>query len=141
MQTGWLKDIDGNWYYLTSDGSMATGWVHDGNTWYYTNSSGVMQTGWIMVDSKWYYLNTSGAMVTGWRQVGASWYYFKPNGVMVTDWNLIGGKWYYMHGTGFDGIQSMDRDKRQMVLRNKRRIDGSQHYYRWLQSRRKRRLG
>jgi hypothetical protein len=39
MQTGW-KQINGNWYYLNSDGAMASNTTVDG---YYLSSNGVME--------------------------------------------------------------------------------------------------
>ncbi len=40
MQTGWLKDVDGRWYYLNpmadgTCGSMVTGWKYIDGYWYY----------------------------------------------------------------------------------------------------------
>ena len=31
---GWIK-MDGKWYYLRQDGSIATGWLRDGTNWFY----------------------------------------------------------------------------------------------------------
>ena len=41
MQTGW-KFINGNWYYLESNGEMQTGWKFIDGNWYYLESSGLM---------------------------------------------------------------------------------------------------
>lgn len=79
MDTGWFKDVDGNWYYLNpvSDGTrgaMKTGWLKDANgSWYYLNpvsdgTQGAMKTGWFTdpQDGHLYYLDPkTGAMVTG----------------------------------------------------------------------------
>ncbi|MBS5092381.1 MAG: cell wall-binding protein, partial [Lachnospiraceae bacterium] len=59
------------WYYLNTDGSMATGWVSVGGHWYYLNTDGSMATGWVSVGGHWYYLNTDGSMassqwIDGW---------------------------------------------------------------------------
>ena len=44
MATGW-KELDGSWYYLNPDGSMATGWVEGApGQWYYLDESGRMLT-------------------------------------------------------------------------------------------------
>ena len=104
MDTGWLKDADGNWYYLNpvsdgTQGTMKTGWFKDtdGN-WYYLNpvsdgTRGAMKTGWFKdVDGNWYYLNpvsdgTKGAMKTGWftdPQDGHLYYLDPKTGAMVT---------------------------------------------------------
>ena len=31
METGWIKDTNGLWYYLNNDGSMKIGWLKDTN--------------------------------------------------------------------------------------------------------------
>ncbi|MDZ5061093.1 nucleoside triphosphate hydrolase, partial [Clostridium perfringens] len=36
MVIGW-KFVDGEWYYLESNGVMATGWKELGGIWYYLN--------------------------------------------------------------------------------------------------------
>lgn len=43
METGWIKDTNGLWYYLNDNGSMKTGWLKDTDgKWYYLNSNGEM---------------------------------------------------------------------------------------------------
>ncbi|WP_270501732.1 hypothetical protein [Clostridium butyricum] len=40
--TGW-QQIDGNWYYMWSDGTMAKNtWIENGDKWYYLGNSGAM---------------------------------------------------------------------------------------------------
>lgn len=40
--TGW-QQIDGNWYYMWSDGTMAKNtWIENGDKWYYLGDSGAM---------------------------------------------------------------------------------------------------
>ena len=59
MDTGWFKDVDGNWYYLNpvSDGTrgaMKTGWFtdpQDGHLYYLDPKTGAMVTGNIQNDS------------------------------------------------------------------------------------------
>ncbi|HET2660813.1 TPA: hypothetical protein ACUODB_001995, partial [Streptococcus pneumoniae] len=54
---------NGSWYYLNANGSMATGWVKDGDTWYYLEASGAMKASqWFKVSDKWYYVNGLGAL-------------------------------------------------------------------------------
>ena len=104
MDTGWLKDANGNWYYLNpvadgTQGAMRIGWFKDvDGTWYYLNpvadgTQGAMKTGWFKdVDGNWYYLNpasdgTQGAMKTGWftdPQDGHLYYLDPKTGAMVT---------------------------------------------------------
>ena len=40
MNKGWLKDTDGNWYYLKNDGSMASNEYVDG---YYLSYNGAWE--------------------------------------------------------------------------------------------------
>jgi glucan-binding YG repeat protein len=94
---GWLS-YRGNWYYLDSAG-MKTGWAFIGGKWYYFASNGAMKTGWFSQNGKWYYLSSYG-MVTGWKKISNSWYYFDNSGVMKTEWLLYGGKWYYLGSDG-----------------------------------------
>ncbi len=98
-KTGWLFEKN-KWYYLKSDGVMATDWAKVGDSWYYMNSSGVMQTGWKNLKGKWYYLNSNGAMQTGWKKISNKWYYMNSSGIMQTGWKKISNKWYYMNSSG-----------------------------------------
>ena len=87
------------WYHFGADGYMDTGWLKDANgNWYYLNpvadgTQGAMKTGWFKdVDGNWYYLNpasdgTQGAMKTGWftdPQDGHLYYLDPKTGAMVT---------------------------------------------------------
>ena len=63
VQTGWVKDNNGNWYYNREDGTKATGWENVNEKWYYLNSDGSMKTGWLQnSEGSWYYLNSDGSM-------------------------------------------------------------------------------
>ncbi|MFR9367384.1 hypothetical protein ACLVVP_06110, partial [Streptococcus pneumoniae] len=35
----WLQN-NGSWYYLNSNGAMATGWLQNNGSWYYLNANG-----------------------------------------------------------------------------------------------------
>ena len=97
---GW-KAESGSWYYLNSDGALATGWVADAGSWYYLDASrgGVMTTGWLRESSSWYYLRPDGAMATGWVSDGGSWYYLNSDGALATGWVADAGSWYYLDGS------------------------------------------
>lgn len=99
-QTGWVKNADGTWSYVNTDGSKKTGWFQDGATWYYLKADGIMATGWFQDGSTWYYLKSSGAMATGWIQDGATWYYMQSSGAMATGWLNDNGTWYYLNASG-----------------------------------------
>ena len=97
---GWNL-IDSVWYYYNADGSMAKGWLKDGNAWYYLDTvTGGMKTGWIKDGGTWYYLYGSGAMAIGWVNVNNVWYYMNSSGAMVTGWQQINGTWYFLKGSG-----------------------------------------
>ena len=96
---GWQK-IDGNWYYIHTNGTYAKGWKKLNDVWYYFSEEGVMQTGWQKIDGKWYHFASSGAMQTGWQKLGTNWYYFASGGAMQTGWKQISGKWYYFNSDG-----------------------------------------
>lgn len=119
-RTGWLFQ-GGNWYWLSSDGSMATGLKTIADKRYYFAPSGAMQTGWQLVDNNWYLFDGSGEALSGWQNIGGTWYYLNPqtnvmlngwyivdgswyysnsSGAMLTGWQSIGGTWYYLHGSG-----------------------------------------
>ena len=58
--TGWVKNADGTWSYINTDGGKATGWINDNGTWYYCNESGVMLANTIVGE---YLLGDNGAWV------------------------------------------------------------------------------
>ena len=74
METGWLKDADGSWYYLNqaSDGTagiMLTGWItdpQDQHRYYLDPATGRMLTGWQVIDGVRYYFNEQGPEQSGW---------------------------------------------------------------------------
>ncbi|APF23883.1 N-acetylmuramoyl-L-alanine amidase family protein [Clostridium butyricum] len=96
---GW-KQIDGAWYYFTSNGYMQTGWVNDNGSWYYLNNSGAMKTGWINDNGTWYYTNESGVMHTGFLTLDNKTYYLNESGSMVTGDITLSGIKYSFDGNG-----------------------------------------
>lgn len=85
LQTLW-QDIDGNRYYLGTDGAMAVGWLELDSGVYHFNAEGVMQTGWQTIDTSRYHFDDSGIMTTGWSTLDGATYYFQPDGRMMTGW-------------------------------------------------------
>jgi len=74
VTNNWRQDSSKLWYYLGTNGVMATGWVEDGANWYFLKTSGAMAANaWVEN----YYLGASGAMAVntvtpdGWT-VGAN---------------------------------------------------------------------
>lgn len=89
MQTGWLKDKDGKWYYLTPDKGSA---------------EGAMKTGWFQdQDGKWYWLNpesngSRGAMMYGWQWINGKCYYLQGDGSCLINGTSPDG--FTVDGTG-----------------------------------------
>ncbi|WP_283702624.1 SH3 domain-containing protein [Clostridium perfringens] len=90
---------DGKWYYY-ENGKMVTGWKLVDGEWYYLGSDGVMVTGWIELGGIWYYLSDSGAMVKGWQTISGKTYYFNESGHMLTGKQVIDGKNYEFNESG-----------------------------------------
>lgn len=88
METGWLSDEKGNWYYCNTEkdgnaGRMATDWRLDGS------------------DGKWYYLDpNSGATALGWREIRGKWYYFSPVGGGAYTYDPATENWNFGGGSG-----------------------------------------
>ena len=99
VATGWLE-LDGKKYYFGKNGVMQTGWLELGGKKYYFDVKGIMQTGWLKIDGKQYYFDNNGVMKTGWVEIGNQRYYLDKNGVMQTGWQKVDGKWYYMDSSG-----------------------------------------
>lgn len=63
LKNAWYKDDYGYWYYLTNDGSAASGWLKLGGSWYYFSEySNVMETDWTYVDGKYYEFYSNGKL-------------------------------------------------------------------------------
>ncbi len=99
MATGWIT-VANQKYFLNSDGIMATGWLWDSNNWYYLNKSGAMATGWVTVSNYKYYLNSDGTMATGWLWIDNDWYYFSPGGGITTGWITVDNNKYFLNSDG-----------------------------------------
>lgn len=116
---GWKK-IGGTWYYITSDGSYATGLLEVKGKWYYFYEDGSMAVStwiddcyvnsdgawvksgqWIKSGSRWWYRNVDGSYTkSNWQTIDGVRYYFDGSGWMVTGWLQLGGTWYYFAGNG-----------------------------------------
>ena len=70
---------NGSTYYITSSGTMKTGWIFEKGNWYYfSKKDGRMVTGWLMYGKKKYFLRKNGTMVEGprWVTLAGKKYYF-----------------------------------------------------------------
>ena len=100
---------DSGWYYFDDKGIMQSGWICDkAGKWYYCNTEkespyGKMVTGWRLDtrDGNWYYLDPlNGVMAQGWRNIDGKWYYFSPVGAGVYAYDPAKQQWIYGGGTG-----------------------------------------
>lgn len=82
VTNSWYKDLSNNWYWLNSEGDMATGWKKINDIWYFFSKDGVMQVDWIFTDENWYYMDNNGGMKTGWVFTSGNWYYMSGSGEM-----------------------------------------------------------
>ncbi len=86
MATGW-QYIGDKWYYFNSSGQMLTGFLkeNDGNTYYLDPTSGQMRTGWVEINGFWYYFNSSGRMQTGYVYDRGKVYFIDIYGRMISE--------------------------------------------------------
>lgn len=89
-KAGW-KQLDGDWYYLSSGGRINIGWKLLGSTWYYMDESGIMVTGWQEIDGADYFFHAGGGMAKGWVQDGSIWYYMNNSGRKIRENTVIDG--------------------------------------------------
>lgn len=95
---GW-QNIDGKWYYLTSDGALKGMQQIDGKWYYFDPVNYDMQIGWVSIQgfngTLWYYFDLkSGERISGWQNIDGKSYYLGKEGA-YTDYNYIDGKYYY----------------------------------------------
>lgn len=109
-RTGWFKDTDGKWYYLSlKTGKMHTGWIWDNGKWYYCGWDGsICRDGWyptiapkegVVLLGNWsgfHYFRPDGAMAVGWQKISHDWYYFNADGSQYNGWLLWKNEWYYI---------------------------------------------
>lgn len=100
----WVKDSDGDWFYVDKNGNPVTGWKQISKKWYYFYKDGVMLADDWLTDPEdshnYYHFGKNGVMDTNkWiceKEDGEEfWYYQLSNGVGAWEWAKIGGKWYY----------------------------------------------
>lgn len=99
----WIKDNYDNWYYYTSDGSAANGWLYVGDRWYYFGYAGYMYHNTTLVDAdgRTYVFDDDGYYVeinkNGWTNVFGTWYYAE-NGNLAYGVKLVNGNYYLFTG-------------------------------------------
>lgn len=119
---GWLQMDNGDWYYIDSDSTLATGWKDIGGESYYFGEDGVMRTGFYWANGQQYWSDPNGVWhQTAWRQdsngwwfdfgdgsyaqnswqpIDNEWYHFDSRGYMQVGWLPLGGVWYYLGSSG-----------------------------------------
>ena len=110
---------NGSTYYITSNGTMKTGWIFEKGNWYYfSKKDGRMVTGWLMYGKKKFFLRKNGTMVEGprWVTLAGKKYYFAKDGQVRAAWESSGGKWYY-------------RDTEGNLYKNRWLAYGGKYYY------------
>lgn len=108
---GWVQE-DGNWHFYESEDYYLTDtWKKHGRDWYYLDSDGLVATDQIIDE---YYVGADGKRTAekwvsvpnedDWDQWDAPeffWYYFGKNGKMVTSkFQAVEGNWYYFNEEG-----------------------------------------
>ena len=142
MAVGWGLDSDGSWYWGSSSGALATGWVKAGSWYYMDPETYRMRTGWLELGPSesptWYYLAGSGAMVSdSWVLDGSDWYFFDGSGAMARGWACVGGSWYWLDpetGVMQTGWLEVSGSKYHLgsngaMLTGWQKIDNSRYYF------------
>ena len=83
--SGWRTIQGKRYFFQRNNGKLVTGWFHVDGKKYYASSNGSLRTGWLTDGNSRYYLNASkkGAMQTGWAKIKEKKYYFYPNGKLA----------------------------------------------------------
>ena len=112
----WIK-IDGSWYYIRRDGTMASGewikgyWLSKNGKWTYkergdwkkvTGNGSKKKDGQAGDTVRWRYEDSSGWYAAGWYQIDENWYCFTNDGYMKTGWvkDRRTGNWFYLGNNG-----------------------------------------
>ena len=110
----------GEWYWIESDGSKATGWRSIGGKWYYflngeDYSSGEVHHGEMAhgtiytfdYRSTFYAFADDGTLYTsGWHSLKGYWFYSNTDGSLKTGWQKLNNKWYYFDKWNFGVMQT-----------------------------------
>lgn len=133
-KTGWQKNGNKIYYYLTSDdpsvnGKKATGFQKIGKKYYYFSSKGVLQTGWVSTKDGYRYfrktgsLGTKGAMYTGFKVLSGKKYYFDKNGVVVTGYTKLKNNTYYFSTSKVLG------ERGRALMKTWKTVNGKKYYF------------
>lgn len=99
--------VSGKTYKANSDGTLAKGWVQEGDKYYYYDDQYVLyqKQGWLQLGStydSYYYINADGSRVQDqWVKDGNDLYYMNTDGTMKSnEWYQEGNDWYYFRNWG-----------------------------------------
>ncbi len=82
---------DGKWAHKGLDGDyLRDGWYKIDGNFYYMNSEGLAETGWFEWEDNYYYLDENGKMAMFWQEIEDKWYYFGADGVMLSNVTVDG---------------------------------------------------
>ena len=84
----------------TTEPTVFTGWVDDGDSRYYMLSDGTFAKGWMEMDGRLYYFQENGMTLSGWHEVEGSLRYFRADGSMARGEEEIDGKTCFFTSTG-----------------------------------------
>lgn len=119
--------VENSYYGFDKNGQIRTGWYKDDNdSYFYLSQQGTPVTGWQKINGKWYYFNVDyhvdyPKMVTGAQMLpNSKTYLFDEDGVWVelkkTGWLNLEGYWFYI-------------DKNLQPLVGEHKIDGHSYYF------------
>lgn len=82
-------------YYVTADGTRASGWNTIGKyTYYFSLENGLLQSGWLNINGQRYYTSKRGRLQKG-RWLWSGKYYATETGAVLKGLNAVGGSLYY----------------------------------------------
>jgi glucan-binding YG repeat protein len=97
----WLKQSNGQTFYLGSNGVKVVGTHIIDNATYIFNSAGILQRKWEVINGSYHVFNPDNVMLKGWIEEWGASYYFNPsNGAMVKGSKTIDGKTYFFNAQG-----------------------------------------
>ena len=108
LETGWIKNSDGGYYFAYSNGALVkNSWLQLGDTWYYFKDK-FMATGMLQINGINHLFNNSGAwlgecednLYTGWIQCDSIWYYVEGGKILSNTIQKIDNGLYYFDGQG-----------------------------------------
>ena len=88
------QTIDGVKYFFSTDGTLKTGWVKDGDNWRFYSGKTMLVGFWDLGangNNKTYYFTKDGLMISGkWLEIDGKWYYFYTDGSLARSTKIDG---------------------------------------------------